>query len=151
MDLSAKLVQRTVRALDVLARAVPWNKNDTTPQHLITGRRGEEEAYFHLRKLGYVIIARNYRSPRSRSELDLVGWDGDTLCFIEVKTRTTRDIKPAEMAVDSEKQRDLGHVSREFLRKIQGEPATRFDIISVYFEAGKSTSVELFRNAFPMP
>jgi len=53
------------------------------------------------------MIARNYRSPRSRSELDLVGWDGTTLCFIEVKTRTTRYIMPAEAAVDAEKQRDL--------------------------------------------
>jgi putative endonuclease len=148
MDFSARLVQRTVRALDALARVVPWRKNDTTPQHLITGRRGEEEAYFYLRKLGYVMIARNYRSPRSRSELDLVGWDRETLCFIEVKTRTTRDIKPAEMAVDSEKQRDLGHVSREFLRKIQGQPATRYDIVSVYFEPNRPTQITLFKDAF---
>ena len=67
-----------------------WKKD---PGHLFTGRRGEEEAYFHLRQLGYVMVARNYRSARSRSELDLVAWDDATLCFIEVKTRTTRAIQ----------------------------------------------------------
>lgn len=148
MDLSVRFVQRTVRALDAITRAVPWMKRDARPEHLITGRRGEEEAYFYLRRLGYVIISRNYRSPRSRSELDLVGWDGETLCFVEVKTRTTHHIKPAEMAVDSEKQHDLGRVAREFRRKIKGDPAFRFDIVSVYFEAEKLPLITLFKDAF---
>jgi putative endonuclease len=52
------------------------------------GVRGETYAYWHLRHLGYVLIARNYRSPEDHAELDLVGYDGDTLAFIEVKTRT---------------------------------------------------------------
>ena len=148
MDLSGRLVQRTVRALDALVRAVPWRSSATTPEHLITGRRGEEEAYFYLRRLGYVIISRNYRSPRSRSELDMVGWDGETLCFVEVKTRTTHHIKPAETAVDAEKQNDLGRVAREFRRKIKGDPAFRFDIVSVYFEAEKLPQITLFKDAF---
>jgi putative endonuclease len=97
-----------------------------------------------------VIIARNYRSPRSRGELDLVGWDGEMLCFIEVKTRTARDIQPAEVAVDPEKQRDLSRVARDFLLKMKATPAFRFDIVSVYFEHGKETAIELFRNAFPL-
>lgn len=95
------------------------------------------------------MIARNYRSPRSRSELDLVGWDGDTLCFIEVKTRSTRDFAPAEAAVDAEKQRDLSRVAREFLRKIKSEPPVRFDVVSVYFAGGR-TEIELFKDAFRM-
>jgi putative endonuclease len=148
MDLSGRLVQRTVRALDALARAVPWRNTAKTPEHLITGRRGEEEAYFHLRRLGYVMIALNYRSPRTRSELDLVGWDDETLCFIEVKTRTTHDFKPAEVAVDAEKQSDLARVAREFRRKIKGDPAIRFDIVSVYFEPQKPALITLFKDAF---
>src|SRR5215472_6912103 len=99
----AKLTRLTLRALDSLANLLPRTRS--LPEHLRTGRRGEEEAYFYLRRHGYIIIARNYRSPASRSELDMVGWDGDTLCFIEVKTRTTRKIMPAEAAVDGEKQR----------------------------------------------
>jgi putative endonuclease len=146
MPVSGSLTRLTLRALDSLARLLP--RKDSTPHHLHTGRRGEEAAYFYLREQGYVIIARNYRSPRSRSELDLVGWDGTTLCFIEVKTRTTRTIMPAEAAVDAEKQRDLSHVAREFLRKIKPDPRFRFDIVSVYFEPGLAPDIELFRDAF---
>ena len=94
------------------------------------------------------MVARNYRSPRSRSELDLVGWDGEVLCFIEVKTRTSRDVQPAEAAVDQEKRRDLSRVAREFLRKTRGNPPFRFDIVSVYFEPGVPPQMELFRDAF---
>lgn len=145
---SGRLTQLVLRSIDSATRFLPHK--DAGPEHLRTGRRGEEEAYFYLRRQGYVIIARNYRSPRSRSELDLVGWDGDTLCFIEVKTRTTRDIQPAEVAVDPEKRRDLSRVARDFLLKMKGSPSFRFDIVSVYFEAGQKTEIELFRNAFPM-
>ena|ERR1700742_400879 len=142
---SGKTARLTLRALDSLAKLLPGK--DTTPQHLHTGRHGEEAAYFYLREKGYVMIARNYRSPRSRSELDLVGWDGATLCFIEVKTRSTRGIAPAEWAVDIEKQRDLSHVAKEFLRKIKGDPPFRFDIVSVYLESSEP-EIELFKDAF---
>ncbi len=114
-----RLTRFAIRALDTATRLLPAKQS--SPEHLHTGRRGEDEAYFYLRRMGYVIVARNYRSPRSRSELDLVGWDGDTLCFVEVKTRTTREVKPAEGAVDLEKQRDLCHIAREFLRKMRQE------------------------------
>jgi putative endonuclease len=146
MSASGTLTRLTLRALDSIARILP--SKDSGPKHLHTGRSGEEAAYFYLREQGYVIIARNYRSPRSRSELDLVGWDGATLCFIEVKTRTTRNIMPAEAAVDAEKQRDLSRVAREFLRKIKSDPPFRFDIVSVYLEAGPEPDIGLFKDAF---
>lgn len=145
--MSSSFTRLTLRILDSAGKLLPLKK--AVPQHLHTGTRGEEEAYFYLRKQGYVMIARNYRSPRSRSELDLVGWDGDTLCFIEVKTRSTRDFAPAEAAVDAEKQRDLSRVAREFLRKIKSEPPVRFDVVSVYFAGGR-TEIELFKDAFRM-
>src|SRR5579859_5107244 len=146
MPIGANLTRFSLRVLDSFARLLPARAAD--PRHQ-TGRRGEEEAYFHLRRLGYVIVARNYRSPRSRSELDLAGWDGETLCFIEVKTRTQRDFLPAEAQVDAEKQRDLCHVAREFLRKIKGDPPLRFDVVSVYMADGKA-EIELFKDAFRM-
>jgi putative endonuclease len=146
MAISANFTRLTLRALDSFARLLP--RKDAGPAHLHTGRSGEEAAYFYLREKGYVIIARNYRSPRSRSELDMVGWDGSTLCFIEVKTRTTRNIMPAEAAVDAEKQRDLSRVAREFLRKIKDGPTFRFDIVSVYLEGGNGPDIVLFKDAF---
>ena len=121
------------------------------PAHQLTGRRGEEDAYFYLRRRGYTIIARNYRSPHHRGELDLVGWERDVLCFIEVKTRTTRDIKPAEAAVDRDKQRELSLVARDFLHQIPPSCQWRFDVLAVYYEHGHSRpSFELFQNAFPV-
>src|SRR6202162_5942173 len=83
--------------------------------HYRTGRRGEEAAYFHLRHLGYTIVARNFRSPRCRGEIDLIGWDDDILCFVEVKTRTTLDVKPGEAAVDRHKRRQIAAGAREDL------------------------------------
>lgn len=146
--MSGRLTQLTLRALDSIRRILPGESSG--PEHLHTGRRGEEEAYFHLRRQGYVIVARNYRTPRHRSELDMIGWDGDVLCFIEVKTRTARDLFPAESAVDAEKRRDLSKVARSFLRKTPGEPSSRFDIVSVYLEPGRDPEIVLFKNAFRM-
>jgi putative endonuclease len=148
MARSGRLVRLVIRGLDSAASILPQKASG--PEHIDTGRKGEEEAYFYLRGRGYVIIARNYHGTNSRGELDLVGWDAETLCFIEVKTRTTHDVKPAEAAVDEEKQRDLCRVAREFLRKINGHPPFRFDVISVYLEPAQPPQIELFKNAFPM-
>jgi len=146
--MSGRLTQLALRAMDQAAKLV--RQPPERPPHLQTGRRGEELAYFHLRRMGYVIVARNYRSRRRPSEIDLVGWDGDVLCFIEVKTRTTREVKPAEAAVDVEKQRDLKGMAREYLRRLTGSPAHRFDILSIYILDGADPEFTLFKNAFPV-
>jgi putative endonuclease len=180
--LPARFTQTTLRALDWLsAELLP---PDQTAEHLQTGRRGEEAAYFYLRSQGYTIIARNFRSPNHRSELDLVGWvrnqdknkeknnnAEDILCFIEVKTRTTRAVKPAEAAVDREKRDDLRHVVRDFMRqlpgrlllgqplcgqtlrgrRLRGMPQARFDVLAVYYDRDpRHPTFELFQNAFPL-
>lgn len=139
--MSGRILQIVLNSLD---RLTPTRRRAA---HLYTGERGEEAAYFHLRKLGYVMVARNYRSPRRRGEIDLIGWEKGVLCFIEVKTRTTHDVKPAEVAVDAEKQHDLREVAREYLRKVPGDPPTRFDIVSVYFDQ-KAPQFEVFQKAF---
>lgn len=143
-----RLTRLAVRALDRAAKLTL--RPPAGAPHLATGRRGEEEAYFHLRRLGYVMVARNYRSPRQHGEVDLIGWDG-VLCFVEVKTRTTRAVMPAEAAVDAEKQHDLERVAREYLRCVAGSPAVRFDVVSVYLEAAAGApEITLFKNAFPV-
>ena len=122
----------------------------TLERHRI-GRRGEEDAYFHLRQQGYVMVARNFRSPNSRGEIDLIGWEKDVLCFIEVKTRTTHDVKPAEAAVDRDKQRALIRVARDYLRHLALPCQWRFDVVTVYYEGKPSQPrFELFQNAFPL-
>src|SRR3954471_3049485 len=64
------------------------------PIHLEVGRRGEELAYFYLREQGYTVVARNWRNPRRKGELDIVGWHEQVLCFVEVKTRTKKAFVP---------------------------------------------------------
>jgi putative endonuclease len=144
---AGRLTQATLRALDWLAARTL--RPEDTPAHQRTGRRGEEDAYFYLRRRNYTIIARNYRSPHHRGELDLVGWDRDVLCFIEVKTRTKRDFKPAEAAVDRDKQRELSLVAHDFLRQMPLSCQWRFDVLAVYYDRGHSRpSFKLFQNAF---
>ncbi|MGO8986625.1 MAG: YraN family protein [Terriglobales bacterium] len=163
---AGRLTQATLRVLDWLAYRML--APEETPEHLRTGRRGEEDAYFYLRRRGYTIIARNFRSANHHGELDLVGWQRDVLCFIEVKTRTSRDFKPAEAAVDRAKQRDLSLVARDFLRQmprstpwvergLRGARVSRdgmewrFDVLAVYYDHGQChPSFELFQNAFPV-
>lgn len=147
--MSGRLTRVAVRTLDAAARLL--HRAPEVTERAATGRRGEEEAYFHLRRQGYVIVARNFRSPRRRGEIDLIGWDGDVLCFIEVRTLSSREIKTAEASVDQEKQHDVSAVAREYLRRVAGQPAFRFDIVSVYVETpGAPVEITLFKNAFPM-
>jgi putative endonuclease len=138
--------QTIIHTLDWIAGRVL--AEDPRPRHQRTGTHGEEDAYFHLRKLGYAMVARNFRSPRCRGEIDLIGWDGDVLCFIEVKTRSSRDVKTAEAAVDRHKRREVAQVAREYLRRQPPSCQWRFDIVSVYYaQAGSRPQIEVFRNA----
>jgi putative endonuclease len=144
---AGRLTQATLRALDWLAGHTLTPEG--MPAHQLTGRRGEEDAYFYLRRRGYTIIARNYRSPNHRGDLDLVGWDRDVLCVVEVKTRTRRDLKPAEAAVDRDKQRELSLVARDFLQQMPLPCQWRFDVLAVYYDRGYGRpTFELFQNAF---
>ncbi len=145
-----RFTQFAVRSLDQLALLLRLAPATRLPAHLQTGRRGEEEAYFHLRELGYRMVARNYRSPRRRGDLDLIGWEKDTLCFIEVKTRTTREVKPAEAAVDGDKREQLKAMAREYLRSFDKVPSFRFDLVTIYF-LGQKPEITLFKNFMGMP
>jgi len=144
---SGQLTRFLVRLLDWLAeRTLPADK---IAAHQKTGKRGEQDAYFHLRKLGYTMVARNFRSPRCKGEIDLIGWDKDVLCFVEVKTRTTKDVKPGEAAVDQYKRRMIKAVSREYLRRFPPSCQWRFDVVSVYYQQPKASQlqIEVFRNS----
>src|ERR1700709_2158825 len=71
-------------------------------EHLETGLLGEREALFYLRRCGYTVVARRWKTAKPRGDIDLIAWHGTTLSFIEVKTRSRRDAFPAELAVDDD-------------------------------------------------
>jgi len=112
------------------------------------GRRGEDLAHRLLQRKGYYVIARNYRTPSATAEVDIVARDGDSLVFVEVKTRTSEDYGTPDSAVDLEKRRKILLGASHYLRRTDetGAPV-RFDIVNVVFEAGKP-KLELLRDAF---
>ncbi len=114
-----------IRALLRLQRRSP------KAAHLKLGNAGEIEAYFYLKQLGYRIVATNFRAAHDRGEIDLIGWDGAVLCFVEVKTRTDVSFAPPSAAVTPEKQGHIRSVARRYLRHLSSRPPCRFDIVSV--------------------
>ena len=113
-----------------------------------TGSRGEELAYYFLRRRGYTMVARNWRCKGRKGEIDLIGWDGNVLCFIEVKTRSSHATVPAEAAVDHAKQRELRGMAAMFLHSHRPHPLSRFDVVSVYLIPGAPPEIDLFKDAF---
>lgn len=115
--------------------------------HLLRGKEGEDLAYFYLRRKGYVVVARDWRSSRHRGDIDLIAWDGDTLCFVEVKTRSSRAVATAESAVDKDKRRVLRRLAGDYLRRTD-RPTVRFDVLSIYLGGARQPEIVHFPAAF---
>ncbi len=145
MEPMLRLLEGFVHASDSLA--VRLGRGSTRPAHLEIGRRGEEAAFFYLRRLGYIVVARGWRCGKVRGDLDLVAWEDKTLCFVEVKTRSSRNFATAEAAVDQDKIRMLRRMARQYLHGMPIVPdQVRFDVLSIYYEGQES--FELIRGAF---
>jgi putative endonuclease len=143
------LMESAMNALYRAAERRALRRRAALPEHLRTGQRGERAAYFWLRSHGYVVVARAWHSARAPGDLDLIAWQGPTLCFVEVKTRTTRAVAPAWFAVDEHKRRTLRRLARHYLRQVpRRDIVTRFDILSIYFEPGLRPDFEHFPGAF---
>lgn len=143
------LVWREKRRARASAQGSRAGNEDSRVRRLKIGSLGETLAYWHLRRAGYVIVARN-RRPHSRSgELDMVGWDGPVLAFVEVKTRTGLEAGPPETAVGSGQQRRIISSARQYMRRLKHAPAAyRFDIASVLWDAAAGYQVRLIKDAF---
>jgi len=121
----------------------------TKAQHLKVGARGEKLAYWHLRREGYIVVARNRRPHPRSGELDLVGWDGPVLAFIEVKTRTGTEAGLPETAVRFRQQRRIVKSAQEYMRRLKRRPAAyRFDIASVLWNPAMGFQVRVIKDAF---
>jgi len=139
------------RALGGLGRiAEHRGRAQTMPAHLTTGLGGEDAAFFYLRRKGYTVVARRWSSGDVPGDVDLIAWQGSLLCFIEVKTRTARDMTPAETAVDSHKRAILRRLARRYTRQLPQAtmPSVRFDVISVYLVPGEKREFVHFEAAF---
>ena len=118
------------------------NEENLTTQTdtLALGQHGEEIAAEYLEAVGYSLVAANFTVPVGRnirgalvqSEIDIVAYDGATLCFIEVKTRASDWFASPEANVDLRKQRQVARAARAYRRlfDLKGAPY-RFDVVSV--------------------
>jgi putative endonuclease len=117
------------------------------PEHYhAIGKAGEEAALEYLLQQGYHVLERNYRCRFG--EIDLIAQDGNTLAFIEVKTRRSQRFGPAAAAITYEKQRHLVKASQVYLtqrRKV--DELCRFDVVTIDLEA-HTTRIELIKDAF---
>jgi putative endonuclease len=140
-------LERGLAGLDWVARR---RGRTMTAAHLATGSSGEDAAFFELRRKGYTVVARRWSGGNLPGDMDLIAWAGDLLCFVEVKTRTARDLTPAESAVDGHKRRVLRRLAQAYVRQLpQAQmPEVRFDVMSVYCVPGQERAIVHFENAF---
>ena len=117
-------------------------------EHLDLGKHGEEAAVSFLKRNGYRILRRNYRSRLG--EIDIIGKDKDTFCFVEVKTRSSDRFGFPQEAVSVFKRRQIAKTALIFLKenKLLDKKA-RFDVVSLVFTQD-SPRVELIKNAFEL-
>jgi putative endonuclease len=116
-----------------------------------TGVRGETYAYWYLRRKGYVFVARNYIPRGAKGEIDLIGYDGKTLAFVEVRTRTVSDVMTAlpELSVTTDKQRVVVRTARRFLgERHVGDCPCRFHVLAIDNRPGMPPEVRLHKDAF---
>ena len=116
-----------------------------------TGIRGETYAYWYLRRNGYIFVAKNYMPHGIKGELDLVGYDGKTLAFVEVRTRTVREDASSlpELSVTPAKQHVLVRTAKRFLAERHvGESPCRFDVLAIDNRPGQPPVVRLHKDAF---
>ena len=119
------------------------------------GALGEAYAAAYLDQLGYRIVAANFTLPVGRNrrgaiinaEIDLIAYDGDTLCFVEVKTRSSDWFAPPEVNVDLRKRRQITRAARVY-RQMLGikNDRHRYDVVTVIIDGDSTPQIELLRN-----
>ena len=136
--------------------ALPVRQEEIAPRFEL-GSRGEALAVEHLSRAGYRIVAANFSLPIGRNtrdvivtaEIDIVAYDGPTLCFIEVKTRASDEFAPPQINVDLRKRRQIARAARGY-RRMLGllNAAYRYDVVTVVVpkDEEENPRIELFRN-----
>ncbi len=116
------------------------------------GKLGEDYAAAYLDQLGYRLVAANFTLPVGRNlrgavvnaEIDLVAYDGDILCFIEVKTRASDWFAPPQVNVDLRKRRQITRAARVYRQMLGIDEPHRYDVVTVVLS--ETPQIELLRN-----
>jgi len=119
-----------------------------TKERLELGKFGEELAFRKIKRLGYKKIVRNFRCPLG--EVDIIARDGDTLVFMEIKTRKGRSIDYAKEAVNAKKKRQISKVALAYMKSRDcSDVRARFDVVAISLGRGKP-EIEVIKNAFEL-
>ena len=119
------------------------------------GRLGESYAASYLEQHGYRLVAANFTLPVGRNlrgavinaEIDLVAYDREVLCFVEVKTRASDWFAPPQVNVDRRKRRQIARAARAYRRMLGLEDQTyRYDVVAVVLASDSTPRIELLRN-----
>lgn len=125
------------------------------PDTKIIGQRGEDLAAEYLNRRKFRLICSNFKTPIGRNarnatvtgEIDLIAFDEDILCFIEVKTRSSADFASPLAAIDLRKQRQIIRTAKIY-RKIFNisDIRYRYDAVSIILQKNKRPIIEIFKN-----
>lgn len=99
------------------------------PNPRAKGRLAEDRAVAWLKRRGYRVVERNVEN--AGGELDLVARDGETLCFVEIRARTSRAFGGAVASVDHTKRGKLVRAARAYLARHPYEGPCRFDVLGL--------------------
>ena len=115
----------------------------------IAGQMGEGLAADFLMKKGYRILERNFRTKLG--EIDIVAKDKDTICFIEVKSRTDFSFGSPLESITAFKRKKLSQVALSYLKQHNlFEAEARFDVVTIEDHAEGKPCIHLFQNAFEL-
>ena len=121
------------------------------------GKLGEAYAAAYLEQRGYRLLAANFTLPVGRNlrgavvnnEIDIIAYDGETLCFVEVKTRASDWFAPPQVNVDLRKRRQVARAARAYRRMFELENESyRFDVVTVVLPEDSTPQIELIKNYF---
>ncbi len=113
------------------------------------GQHGEDLAVVYLKQQGYRILERNFKTKYG--EIDIIAQEGSTLCFVEVKTRSSEDYGTPFESISKPKQYKLSRVALGYLKyKKLFDVEARFDVISVLKEKGTDYKIEIIKDAFDL-
>jgi putative endonuclease len=119
------------------------------------GERGERLAVDSLSAAGYRVVLTNFKVPIGRNskgvavtgEIDIIALAGETLCFVEVKTRRSDEFKPIETAVDIRKQRQITRTAKVYRRLLNvWDMPHRYDVVTILMPEHTDASVTILKD-----
>lgn len=124
------------------------------PETRRLGRFGESLAIDQLLEAGYRIVIKNFKVPIGRNrqgasvtgEIDVIAVEGETVCFVEVKTRSSENFAPIASAVDAAKQRQIIRTAKVY-RRLFGvrDCSYRYDVVTVLVPPSGRAEVEILK------